>query len=300
VKFTLAHFSDLHLGPLPSGAVLRDFKLKRVIGAASWAFNRRQKHLVDVAEALLLDVKASKPNHVAFTGDGTNIASAVEFQQLRRWIDAFGAPDWLSYTPGNHDAYVPIAWAKGLGLLDPFMSSDMKQDQPFPFVRLRRNIALIGLNSAEPRGFHSAEGTLGEAQLKQLAARLEELRHKGFYRLVMIHHPPAPGLAAKLRSLTDAAKLKALLCREKVELVIHGHNHVRSFHWIEEGGTKVPVIGVASASITQKHAHPAEWNAYQISRHKGQWQTLVKIRQWRGPALGFQPAAEFDASVAPR
>ncbi len=298
MTFKLAHFSDLHLGPLPRGAVLRDFKFKRVIGAASWAFNRRQKHLIGVVEALKKDIKAANQDHVAFTGDGTNIASAVEFQQLRIWMDSFGKPDWMSYTPGNHDAYVHIDWKKGLGLLDAYMSSDMKQDQPFPFVRLRRNIALIGLNSAAPQRLHSAEGTLGETQLKQLAARLEELRLKGFYRLVMIHHPPAPGLAAKFRSLTDAPQLKTLLCREKVELVIHGHNHVRSFHWVEEGGNRVPVVGVASASITDKHPHPAEWNTYEISRNKGQWQTVVKIRQWRGVSKGFEPAHSFEIEAA--
>jgi 3',5'-cyclic AMP phosphodiesterase CpdA len=298
VTFTLAHFSDLHLGPLPRGAVLRDFKMKRVIGAASWAFNRRSKHRVHVADALRSDILLSKPDHISFTGDGTNIASAAEFRRLKGWIEHCGGPDFISYTPGNHDAYVPIAWHAGLGLLDPFMTSDMKQEHAFPFVRLRRNIALIGLNSAEPRGFHSAEGTLGENQLQQLAARLEELRHKGFYRLVMIHHPPAPGLAAKLRGLTDAVKLKTLLCREKVELVIHGHNHVRSFNWIEDAGNRVPVIGVASASLEEKQHHPAEWNAYAISRNKGQWQTLVKIRQWRGIAKRFEAAAEFEV-VAP-
>ena len=298
MTFKLAHFSDLHLGPLPRGAVLRDFKFKRVIGAGSWLFNRRQKHLAGVVEALQKDIELAQLDHVAFTGDGTNIASAVEFQQLRRWMDSFAKPDWMSYTPGNHDAYVHIAWNKGLGLLDPFMSSDMKQDQPFPFVRLRRNIALIGLNSASPQRLHSAEGTLGERQLMQLAARLEELTHKGFYRLVMIHHPPAPGLAASFRSLTDAAALKTLLCREKVELVIHGHNHVRSFHWIEEGGNRVPVVGVASASITDNHPHPAEWNTYEISRIKGQWQTVVKIRQWRGVAKGFEHAHSFEIEAA--
>ena len=298
MTFKLAHFSDLHLGPLPSGAVLRDFKFKRVVGAASWAFNRRQKHLVGVVEALKHDIQSAQCDHVAFTGDGTNIASSVEFQQLRKWMEAFGPADWISYTPGNHDAYVPIAWNKGLGLLDPFMSSDMKQDLPFPFVRLRRNIALIGLNSAEPRRLHSAEGTVGEAELKQLAARLEELRHKGFFRLVMIHHPPAPGLAASFRSLTDAAALKTLLCHEKVELVIHGHNHVRSFHWIEQNGNRVPVVGVASASITHTHPHPAEWNTYEISRNKGQWQTVVKIKQWRGLGKGFEPAHQFEIAAA--
>jgi 3',5'-cyclic AMP phosphodiesterase CpdA len=298
VTLKLAHFSDLHLGPLPRDEVLRNFKLKRVIGGLSWAFNRRFKHRVAVANALRDDIKKEIPDHVAFTGDGVNIASPFEFSNLLLWMDEFGARDWISYTPGNHDAYVAVDWKVGLGKLEGFMQSDMPQLHQFPFIRLRRNVALIGVNSAEPRGLHSAEGTVGATQMLRLAARLEDLRHKGFYRVVMIHHPPAPGLALKLRSLTDAAELKTLLCREKTELVIHGHNHVRSFNWIEENGNRVPVIGVASASLDEKQHCPAEWNMYEIARVNGKWRTIVKTRRWSGSALGFQPAAEFEIEPA--
>jgi 3',5'-cyclic AMP phosphodiesterase CpdA len=298
VTVKLAHFSDLHLGPLPREEVWRDFRLKRVVGGLSWAFNRRFKHRVAVANALREDIQKEMPDHVAFTGDGVNIASPFEFSNLMLWMDEFGAKDWISYTPGNHDAYVPIDWPVGLGKLEGFMQSDTRQLHPFPFIRLRRNVALIGVNSAEPRGLYSAEGSVGATQMLRLAARLEDLRHKGFYRVVMIHHPPAPGLALKLRSLTDAAALKTLLCHEKTELVIHGHNHVRSFNWIEENGNRVPVVGVASASLDEKQHHPAEWNTYEISRMNGRWSTQVKIKRWGGSASGFKTAAEFEIAQA--
>ena len=291
--FTIAHFSDLHLGPLPRGAALHAFHLKRVVGAASWAFNRRKKHRTDVAEALVRDIQAQRPDHVAFTGDAANIASPLEFPLLRAWLDELGAPDWVSFTPGNHDAYVPVANEKGLNFFAPFMSSDMKTETAFPFVRLRRNIALIGLNSAEPRWLHSAQGRLGSAQRQQLRLRLSQLRSKGFYRLVMIHHPPGPGMTARFRNLEDAAELKAILCEEGAELVIHGHNHRRELHWLERADARIPVIGVPSATMTEDAAHPAEWNVYEIDRHKGGWQTRVKIRRWQNAAEGFVPSKEF-------
>lgn len=293
MNFTLAHFSDLHLGPLPPGAALHAFRLKRVIGAASWAFNRHKKHKVDIAEALLRDIHDQKPDHVAFTGDAANIASPLEFPKLRHWLDRLGDPDWISFTPGNHDAYVPVSLEKGLGYFAPFMSSDMKTGAPFPFVRLRRNIALIGLNSAEPRWLHSAEGRLGATQRLQLRQRLAELRAKGFYRLVMIHHPPGPGMASRFRKLTDAQELKSILCEEGVELVIHGHNHRRELHWLEQGVNRVPAIGVPSATMSEDTHHPAEWNLYEISRQKGGWHTQVKIRKWHNAENGFVPAADF-------
>ena len=299
MTFTLAHFSDLHLGPLPSGAALRDFRPKRLLGALSWHYRRKKLHNPEIVEALLRGIHASSPDHVAFTGDAANIASPLEFPLLRKWMDRLGAPDWLSYTPGNHDAYVHVAYEKSLKFFEPFMTSDRREDSGFPFVRLRRNVALIGLNSALPRSFHSAQGKLGQGQRERLRQRLAELRGKGFYRVVMIHHPPAPGLTTKYRSLIDAAELKSILCEQQVELVIYGHNHRREMNWLQEAEARVPAIAVPSASMTETHEHPAEWNTYEINRSGGQWQTHVKIRRWNGEQKAFEPAAAFTLDQPP-
>lgn len=294
MTFRLAHFSDLHLGPLPRGAAFHDFKPKRLLGAMSWHYRRQKLHRVDIAETLLQDIHDQAPDHVAFTGDGTNIGSPLEFPGLRQWMDRLGPPDWLSYTPGNHDAYARVAHEKGFKFFEPFMTSDMRDDAVFPFVRLRRNVALIGLNSALPRPFHSAQGKLGQGQRERLRQRLAELRGKGFYRVVMIHHPPAPGLATKYRRLIDAAELKSILCEEKAELVIYGHNHRHELNWLEEGDGRVPAIAVPSATMIETNEHPAEWNTYEITRAGGQWQTEVKIRRWDGQQKGFVAADVFS------
>jgi 3',5'-cyclic AMP phosphodiesterase CpdA len=292
VSFSVAHFSDLHLGPLPQGAALHDFRAKRVLGAVSWHFRRKKLHDPNVADALRIDILNSKPDHIAFTGDGVNIASPKEFLPLLKWIELFGPADFLSYIPGNHDTYVKTAYETGLGLIEPYMRGDMRGEQPFPYVRLRRNVALIGLNSAIPRGFHSAEGRLGNAQREALRARLVELKNKGFYRLVMIHHPPAIGIATKYRSLIDAPELMAVLAEAGAELVIHGHNHRREMNWLETGASRIPIIGVPSASMASPH-HPAEWNLYSITRDGGRWQTQVSMRSWQGTAQGFQTVGTF-------
>ncbi|MBG1230944.1 metallophosphoesterase [Aestuariivirga litoralis] len=284
------------MGPLPRGAALHAFRPKRVIGAVSWHFRRKYLHLNEVADALMQSVQAAKPDHVAFTGDAVNIASPLEFPPLRAWMDRLGPPDWLSFVPGNHDLYAKVAYDKSLKLFEPFMAGDMRVPEAFPYVRLRRNVALIGLNSALPRPFQSAEGRLGEKQRSSLRQLLIDLKAKGFCRVVMIHHPPGPGLATKLRALQDAAELKTILCEQEVELVIHGHNHRRELHWLEEAGIRVPAIGVPSGSMAL-HAHqPAEWNLYEIARQSGKWMTRVTINQWKGKDEGFvaQPAFNLE------
>ena len=296
MNFTIAHFSDLHLGPLPRGAATHDFRLKRLLGNFSWHFHRKHIHSADVAEALMRDIQAQKPSHIAFTGDATNIASPLEFPRLRQWLDRLGEPSWISFVPGNHDTYVKVAHEKGFAFFDPFMAGDMHQDAAFPYVRLRRNIAFIGLNSAVPRSFHSAEGWLGPTQRGALRQRLTELRGKGFYRVVMIHHPPGPGLSARLRALQDAVELRDILCEEVVELAIHGHNHRRMFNWLEKDGTRVPAIGVPSASAGSAN-NPAEWNLYSISREGGTWRTDVAVRRWDAAQAQFIAAEKYQVGA---
>jgi 3',5'-cyclic AMP phosphodiesterase CpdA len=106
-----------------------------------------------------------------------------------------------------------------------FTQSTPQITTPFPYVRLRRNVALIGLSTAVPQPLHRASGILGPTQLDALEILLNDLRERGFARVVMIHHPPLPGLASSRKALIDAGQLRNVLEAQGAELVLHGHNH---------------------------------------------------------------------------
>lgn len=283
MDFRLAHFSDVHLGPVTLADALGDFRLKRLIGGLSW-LRRRKIHLPEIAASLLADIAAARPDHIAFTGDLVNIAAKGEFIRGRRWLEKAGPADFLSFTPGNHDAYVPISYENGMAHWQPWFTGDSQKPNEFPYLRLRRNIALIGLSTARPQNLYSAKGTLGKTQRSALALLLQDMRLKGFCRVVMIHHPPAPGLAMTQRALTDAAELAEILKAEGAELVIHGHNHRAMHNSLAGQAMQIPLIGVASASSSGHHAEPAQWNLYSIARRKGQWQITLQPHRWN-PAL---------------
>ena len=103
--FTLAHLSDPHLPPLPA-ARLRDFAGKRALGYLNWARNHQKVHKRDVLDALVSDLQAQTPDHIAITGDLVNLALGAEFAPSRVWLESVGAPDRVTVIPGNHDAYV--------------------------------------------------------------------------------------------------------------------------------------------------------------------------------------------------
>ena len=303
MPLTLAHLSDVHLGPLPPSAAWRNFAPKRIVGSLSWHFKRKRFHDPSIIARIIADIKASAPDHVALTGDLVNIAALVEFPRAANWLRSFGDPAWISFVPGNHDAYVRVRWERGLVHLAPYMAGEMEIGgtvssahiaAPFPYVRLRRNVALIGLSSAQPQSLIKAGGKLGLQQLDALAKLLQILREKGYYRAVMIHHPPLPGLSPPRKALSDAAALRSVLVTEGAELVLHGHNHREMLTMLESSSGKVPVFGVPSASTNGDGDHdPAAWNHYEISRNSGKWQTNVTIRAWQPKSGGIVTKNQF-------
>jgi 3',5'-cyclic AMP phosphodiesterase CpdA len=296
LQFTFAHFSDVHLGPMPFSEVFRDFAFKRLLGGLSWHWRRKYVHSVDVAMALIDNVRAAQPDHLVFTGDLLNIASAGEFERAAKWLATLTEPGRLSFVPGNHDAYVPFPADFGINSL-----SQVNGTPDYPFVHLRRNIAFVGVSTAVPQSLFMAGGQLGPQQLNALRAHLSDLQARGFYRVLMIHHPPVPGLTKARKALTDAEDLRSLLMELGAELVLHGHNHERMLNWLHTSRGDVPICGVTSASANGNGPHgPAEWNLFTVDRSRGKWRTLLERHSYNPKTVTFErsDAVELRTNAA--
>jgi 3',5'-cyclic AMP phosphodiesterase CpdA len=246
----LAHLSDPHVGPLgrPRFSQLLG---KRATGYANWRRGRSRSHDMAVLSALVADLRAQGAAHVACTGDLCNIGLPSEWDTARSFLDALGAPEAVSFVPGNHDAYVRGSLEGLLAACAPFTSDDAGATGQFPYLRRRGPLALVGLSSAIPTKPFVASGRLGTAQLAATEALLRTLATEPGRpcRVVMIHHPPHPGGASPGRELKDAGAFAAMIGRVGAELVLHGHNHVASLARLPApGGRTVPVVGVPSAS----------------------------------------------------
>ena len=108
--FLLAHISDVHLAPLPSPAP-GELMSKRGLGYLNWLRKRRAIHRPEVLAAIVADLNAQQPDHIAVTGDLVNLSLSNEFAPARAWLDALGPPHDTTFVPGNHDAYVRAAAA---------------------------------------------------------------------------------------------------------------------------------------------------------------------------------------------
>ncbi len=308
--FRLAHFSDPHIAPLPK---VRPHQLanKRFLGWLSWKRRRQRVHRREILDALAADLQAQTPDHVVVTGDITNIALPEEFRQAGDWLGALGAADWISVVPGNHDAYVAIPWAEGLGTWIGYMSGDGVSADPaatadgsnadrgtFPFLRRRGPMAILGLSTAVPTPPGSAAGALGRGQLDRLAASLEIVGREGLFRCVLLHHPPQDNGISRRKRLIDAEEFRAVLSQSGAELVLHGHDH--AFHDARLAGPRgpIPVFGVPSASASFAGRRPgAHYQIYGIERVAAGWRIQVLTRGLGPDGNGFVEAGMRSVEV---
>jgi 3',5'-cyclic AMP phosphodiesterase CpdA len=280
--FRLAHVTDPHFrgaGGL-AGLGLGDLGGKRVVGAVNLVVNRTRKHKMALLEALRDDLRAQAVDHLALTGDLSNVSTDAEWQAALRWLAALGAPaDAVTVIPGNHDAYVPDVVASraferlfaahqtgdvAIGGVASVSSATTATDV-YPFVRLRGGIALVSVTSCVATGDFGAWGEVGGPQLRRLEAVLGNPAVASKTRVVLIHHPPVMIKDGEHRNLRDRAALVAVLARAGADLVLHGHDHADERATLQgPGGAKIPVVGAGSASYAGAPDRRARYNVYEI------------------------------------
>ena len=278
----LAHLSDPHLSPAPFPGG-RELRLKQFLGWVNWKRGRERLNDMQALARLVTDLKAHNPDHIAMTGDAVNLALRSEFAHAAEWMRGLGDPADVSFTPGNHDAYVRDALP---ALRETF--APWTEGYRFPYLRRRGDVALIGLNTGRPTAPFLATGRLGVEQLTALARLLCETA--GLARVVLIHHPPMRGgRAPVLRGLDDAQALEAVIAECGAELILHGHTHRAMAHKMPSPKTRnacgfVPVLGAPSATAAAADAiHRAAYFLIALSRDGEGWRTAWRAR---GLALG--------------
>lgn len=304
--YTLAHFSDPHLGPLPA-AGWRELANKRLSGFFSWTRNRVNIHKPEVLRLLVADLKRHAPDHIAITGDLVNISLPGEFRAAANWLQTVGTPANVTIIPGNHDAYIEMPWEESLAHWAPYMTGQhdghetpsVPQSQAdFPFVRRLGDLALIGTSTAVPMPPFIAAGRLGNEQLERLRRQLHALGREGLFRVVLIHHPPFGGGAYKRKSLLDAKEFQEVLADAGAEMVLHGHTHVSGLGRIETAQGPIPVIGVPSASaVAAGHKDASRYHLYRIRRQDGSWQLDVDVRGLNATQDAFEPQGSMSLSI---
>jgi 3',5'-cyclic AMP phosphodiesterase CpdA len=273
--FRLAHLSDIHLGPLPDVSY-RELISKRITGYINWRRNRRHSLAEDIIARLVADLRGFDADHVAVTGDLVNLALDKEIALARAWLEVLGNREHVTVVPGNHDAYVPGALDRVCTSWADYMRGD-GDNQPltrrdFPFLRIRGPVALIGLSSARASAPFMASGFFPEEQEAKARRMLDLTHRRGLFRVLLIHHPPVRGATATHKRLFGIRRFQKMVADHGAELVLHGHTHLPTTHWIAGPHTRVPVVGVAAAGQAHGSAKPAaQYNLIDIQGGPGHW-----------------------------
>ena len=305
-SFVVAHLSDPHIARVDQ-INKGDLLSKRLFGYLRWKLKRRFEQSYELLTILHKDLQRSKPDHIAITGDLTQLSLPVEFTLARDWLQSLGTSEQVTVIPGNHDTYVKTLWDQTLFHWLDYMLGDAQVQQTgsifslaelFPTLRIRNRIALIGINTAQPSAPHLASGAIGADQLKKLESILKQLNGQRLFRIILIHHPPISGVVNWRRSLTDAQFLQTLLERYGAELVLFGHAHKTVHGDLATPAGLIPAMGAPSASsLRRSGARQSRYYLYKITPSAEGWNVRMDERIFSLDQHRFIAGRQQDFSV---
>jgi len=182
-------------------------------------------------------------------------------------------------SPGNHDAYVKQTFAFNAERWNGYMRGETMDSAPFPFVRRIGDVAIISCSSSVPSPPFMAIGRFEQDQADRLGRILRQMGEAGYFRDVLIHHPPNQEARSLRLGLRGAKRFREVVAEHGAELILHGRPHKSTIFAIPGKTGDVPVIGVAAAGAAQREdggEDPARYNLFKIERLGTAWSCSMR------------------------
>lgn len=248
---------------------------------------RVRKHSQELLERVLADIRAQAPDHVVLTGDLTQTARRGEFERARRHLDTHLQGIDVSVLPGNHDRWNPESTSWFHEWFGDLASCELG-GEGFPYCHLRKNVALVGLDSSpwvpgvDPA---TVKGYVDAGQLLRLREITTDERVSGRFVVALLHHhlrlSDEDARAADPKDSTplqNAVDVQSALLEAGVHLVLHGHRHKQMRIEIGDSGRTIPVLCPGSA--TRVDDRPDRTGRYGIYSIAGDSLAEVRTRVW--------------------
>ncbi|HWA19788.1 MAG TPA: metallophosphoesterase [Devosia sp.] len=275
---TLAHLSDVHLAPMPQ-VHPSELINKRITGYLNWRMRRQGSLSGDGLDTLVAHLREQNPDFVAVTGDLVNLGLDTEMRAAYGWLQTLGGPEKVCVCPGNHDSYLKESLGLARARWGNYMRGETLGPDDFPFVRRVGDAAIISCSSAVPTPPFFALGRFDAPQAERLGRILRMMGDAGYFRVIMIHHPPNLEARSYRVGLYGAKLFREVVAEYGAELILHGHSHQSSIFAIPGKAGDVPVIGVAAAGTAQSERGsdaPARYNLFKIERLGTSWSCTMR------------------------
>ncbi len=208
-------------------------------------------------EAIEAMIQAEAFDVVAISGDHSQRARAGEFQRASVFIRDAERVSRVITIPGNHD----VAWWRApFGLGDKkkvyswyrrFITKDLEPVLSVP------GATFVGLNTSHGVTLRtltwnvrdiSILGDVNRQQMKKARDAFEKAPPSDA-RIIVMHHNPVRGELSGRHGLKNTQKILGTFADMGVDLVLCGHDHQESVHYIEHTrkGTVISTAGTVSS-----------------------------------------------------
>lgn len=217
-------------------------------------------------------IQQDKFDLVAISGDLSQRSRAGEFQRARVFIrDAEKVSDVI-VVPGNHDVKW---WRAPLGVGDQarmydnymkFISADLEPVLYLP------GATIVGLNTSQgvtPRTLTwnvrdiSIIGHLRPDQFDK-AEKAFSKGKPGDARVIVMHHNPVKGELSQRHGLKATNKILGAFAAMGVDLILCGHDHQESVHFIEHTRKGTVISTAGTVSNRSRGGRPSSVNEIEI------------------------------------
>ena len=245
--FTLLHISDPHFHRLPRKPA--QWLGKRGLGALNLIFRRARLHPLERAERLVRQLDGMDWQHLAITGDITQLALEEEFALARRMLAPLleRGVDRVTVLPGNHDRYV--AEPGGADYFRDYFGEFFGPGE-ISTRKLNGKWRLAAWDSSAPTQPFKASGSVRQQTLRATERWLAEL--PAGTKVILANHYPVhfapPHRYNPHHDLENWEQVQLWLGKRDISLYLHGHVHANWVLELNEGGRRQTHVNSASST----------------------------------------------------
>lgn len=199
-----------------------------IVHASDLHFGR--PHLPPALDALGRFIAARNPDVVVLSGDLTQRAKVVEFEEARQFVDTLTSCPVIT-VPGNHDVPVYRVWER---LTTPYRNYRRLIADALDTVLDVDGARFVALNTAAP-WTRIVNGRLTRRQRAYAAEAFRAAPAHAMRILVLHHHVLGPGDHEVDRTLPDSTEIIRAFHAWGVDMVLAGHLHRAYVKTSDEG-----------------------------------------------------------------